>query len=52
MIQILFYERLFLEFKGSRVLLDLGDERLIKLNKILQASDGQDYRVVQIGVVL
>ena len=43
---------LFLEIKWSRILLDQGDQLLIRLIKILQASNDQDHFIVQIRVVL
>jgi len=52
MIQFLFNEDLFLKIKKSRILLDQGDQLLIRLIKILQASNGQDHLIVQIGFVL
>ena len=51
-IQFLFSEDLFLKFKGSRILLDQEDQLIIGLIKILQASNGQDYLIVQIEVVV
>ena len=45
-IQFLFNEDLFLNIKGSRILLDQGDQLLIGLIKILQASNDQDYLIV------
>jgi len=51
-IQFLFNEDLFLTIKGSRILLDQGDQLLIGLIEILQVSNGQDHLIVQIGVVL
>jgi len=50
-IQFLFNEDLFLKIKGS-ILLDQGDQLLIEIIKILQASNGQDHLIVQIRVVL
>ena len=52
MIRFLFNEDLFLKIKGYRILLDQGDRHLIGLIKILQASNGQDYLIIQIRVVL
>ena len=43
---------LFLNIKGFRIFLNQGDQLLIRLIKILQASNGQDHHIVQIGVVL
>jgi len=43
MIQILFSECLFLKIEGSRIILDQGDRLIIRLIKILQASDDQDH---------
>ena len=51
-IQILFNEGLFLKVEGFRILLDQEDQFRIGLIKILQASNGQDHLIVQIGVVL
>ena len=47
-----FNEDLFLKIKGFRILLHQGDQLLIGLIKILQASNSQNYLIVQIGVVL
>jgi len=52
MLQFLFIEGLFLKIKGFKILLNQGDRLLIGLIKILQASNGQDHLIVQIGVVL
>ena len=52
MIQFLFNEDLFLKIKGFRILLDQGDQLLIRLIKIIQASNSQDHLIDQIGVVL
>jgi len=49
-IQFLFNEDLFLKIKGFRILLDQGDQLLIRLIKILQVSNDQDHLIVQIGV--
>ena len=43
-----FYEGLFLKIEGSRILLNQGDQLLIELIKILQASDDQDHLRVKI----
>jgi len=43
---------LFLKIKGFIILLHLGDQLLIELIKILQASNGQDHLIVQIRVIL
>ena len=43
---------LFLKIKEFRILLDKGDQFLIGLINILQASNDQDHLIVQIGVVL
>ena len=43
---------LFLKIKGFRILLNQGDQLLIGLIKILQASKRQDHLIVQIRVVL
>jgi len=51
-IQFLFNEDLFLKIKESKILLDQGNQLLIRLIKILQASNNQDHLIVQIGVVL
>ena len=53
-IKLSFYsmKSLFLKIKGSRIFLNQGDQLLIGLIKILQASNGQDHLIVQIGVVL
>ena len=51
-IQFLFNGDLFLKIKGSRILLEQGDQLLIEMIKILQAFNGQDHLIVQIGVVL
>jgi len=51
MIQILFNETLFLKIEGFKILLD-EDQLQIGLIEILQASNGQDHLIVQIGVVL
>ena len=51
MIQFLFNEGLFLKNKGSKILLNQGDQLLIGLIKILQASNDQDHLIVQIGVI-
>jgi len=52
MIQFLFNEDLFLKIKRCKILLDQGDQLLIRLIKILQASNSQDHLIVQIEVVL
>jgi len=52
MIQILFNETLFLKIEGFKILLDQEDQLQIGLIEILQASNGQDHLIVQIGVVL
>ena len=52
MIQFLFNEDLFLKIKGSKILLDQGDQLLIGLIKILQVSNGQGHLIVQIRVVI
>ena len=41
---------LFLKIKESRIFLDQKDQLLIKLIKILHASNNQDYLIVRIGV--
>ena len=51
-IKILFNEDLFVKIEEFRILLDQGDQIQIELIKILQASNGQDHLIVQIGVVL
>ena len=51
-IQFLFNKDLFLSIKRSRILLDQGDQLLIGLIKILQASNDQDHLIVKIRVVL
>ena len=51
-IQFLFNEDMSLKIKGSKILLDRGDQLLIGLIKILQASNGQDHLIVQIRFVL
>ena len=51
-IHIPFNEGLFLKIKVSRILLNQGDQLLIGLIKILQASNDQDHLIVQIGAVL
>jgi len=51
-IQFLFNEDLSLKIKGSKNFLDRGDQLLIGLIKIFQASNGQDHLIIQIGVVL
>ena len=51
-IQILFNEDLFLKVEEFRILPDQGDQLQIGLIKILQAFNGQNYLIVQIGVVL
>ena len=52
MIQILFNKGLFLKNERCKILLDQGDQLLIGLIKIFQASNGQDHFTVQIRVVL
>jgi len=42
---------LFLDIKGSRILLDQEDQLLKGLINILQLSKGQYHLIVQIGVV-
>ena len=46
-----FNEGLFVKVKGSKILLDQGDQFLIRLIKILQVSNGQ-HLIVKIGVGL
>jgi len=43
---------LSLKINGFRILLDQGDQLLIRLIKILQASNDQDHLMVQIRIVL
>jgi len=43
---------LFLEIEEFKILIDQGDQLLIRLIKILQASDNQDYLIVQIKIIL
>jgi len=52
MTQFLFNEEFILKIKRFKILLDRGDQFLIGFIKIFQASKGQDYLIVQIGVVL
>jgi len=52
MIQFLFNESLFLTIKGFKILLNQGDQLLIRLIKILQVSNCQDHLIVQIEDVL
>jgi len=51
-IQLPFNEYLFVKIKMPKILLDQGNQLLIRLIKILQASNGQDHLIVQIEVVL
>ena len=53
-IRLSFYSMkdLFLKIKGSRILLDQGDQLIIEIIKIFRASKGQDHLIVQIVVVL
>ena len=51
-IQFLFNEDLFMKITGFRIILDQGDQLLIRLIKVLQAYNGQDHLIVQKGVVL